>query len=458
MLIVAKIALRNVIASKKRSFLIGLVIFLSTFILLISDAMMNGVERQILKGYDNLQASDVVVMWDSLKKVGNDDTTRLLFLTNNSFDPKKDAENKRATDKLNSYLDEHKSEVKAYYPLVRRNASLVNGNKKDSQFSIFGLTEANRKFLLESRTIELSQGELIYDDSNALAISRAKADEYDLDLGDKVEIAGLSIDGKAVARQFVIKGIYANGAGWDNYYGFIAESAARDLFQYKPGTFDIAKIYLDDAERADDFAKDLDSVLTAQSDVLRAESSSEASAMFPMMAQNLKAVFNLFIFALLFIIAIGLRATINMNLFERMKEFGTIRAIGYSRAQSFAIIFFEAFFLSLSMLCLALVSAFVLVQIFSEVGVYLGDGPLSYFGGESIYPSMRVLDVLFALVIIALFALLSTFNPGLKLLYQNITDIMAKRQKRVFLPAAIWRGWFPKATAPPSKDKMPLNR
>ena len=46
-------------------------------------------------------------------------------------------------------------------------------------------------------------------------------------------------------------------------------------------------------------------------------------------------MFNVFIFFLLGMIAIGLRATVRMNLFEHMREFSTLRAVGYSRFQCF---------------------------------------------------------------------------------------------------------------------------
>jgi putative ABC transport system permease protein len=138
------------------------------------------------------------------------------------------------------------------------------------------------------------------------------------------------------------------------------------------------------------------------------------------------------------VIAIGLRSTIRMNLYERMREFGTLRAIGYSRRQSYSIIFFEAFFLSLLSLAGAFVIAAILEMILGTKGIYLGPGPLSYFGGEYLYPQIQVADVILAIIVMVLFTLISTLSPGLQLCFQNITDIMAKRQKRVKILKAMF--------------------
>lgn len=127
-----------------------------------------------------------------------------------------------------------------------------------------------------------------------------------------------------------------------------------------------------------------------------------------------------------------------MNLFERMREFGTLRAIGYSRRQCFSIIFLEVFFLSIIALSIACGIAAVLVNMLGKSGVYLGTGPLSYFGGERLYPSMKPMDISTTFGIITLFTLLSTVSPALKLCYQNITNIMVKNMKKV----KVWRTMF----------------
>ncbi len=65
-----KIAIRNVIINRKRTVLLGIVIFLSSLLLFLTDATMNGVYTQTLRGYVNLQSGHVAVRMGKHTKHG----------------------------------------------------------------------------------------------------------------------------------------------------------------------------------------------------------------------------------------------------------------------------------------------------------------------------------------------------------------------------------------------------
>jgi putative ABC transport system permease protein len=455
--IIFKIALRNVVANRRRSFLIGFVIFLASFLLIMANALSNGVDTQVGKSYFNIQAADAIAIWENAKRIDTHDASRLMFMQPNSFDMGKDAQNQKAIAAMNSFIEAHKGEIDSYYPLVRRNAELVANDQTDAQFSVYGLTPENKDYLLKTNTVSMVEGDLMPTAKNGLVISKEKAEEFELHVGDKVRIDALTPSGDKNSLEFVVEGIYANGAGWDNWYGFMQESTSRELFQYKAGYFDIGKFYLKDKGQAADFTKQLNDALAGTGTVLNAETGQEASALFATMGMTLKALFITFILFLLIVIAIGLRSSIRMNLFERMREFGTLRAIGYSRRQSFAIIFNEAFLLAVISMAVAFVPSVILVAIFGKVGVYVGPGPLSYFGGEYLYPSIRFSDVFLALFAMLFFALVSTFKPGMQLLYQTITDTMARRQVKVKVMRSVWRSAFGKRSGKKKDGSKPVS-
>lgn len=431
--IVAKIALRNILLNKKRSLLIGVAIFLASFLLLFSNAIMNGVIIQVAKGLINIQSGNVAVVWENLKKISNTDATRLLFVANDSsFDVDKDAQNKEALTRLNSFLTDHKSEIEAFYPTVKRGAQLQTSNGTDAAFFINSLSPSNQEDFFATKTFTMVEGKLLSGDYT-IAISKQKAIDNNLEIGDMITVLALTPYGAQNSLEFMVGGIFANRSGSDNNLGFVSEQNARELFDYDPGYFDIGRIYLKDPNQAEKFAGELDRYLLSQSPVLRAESSAQASAFYTNTSQSQKMLFSIFIIFLLCIIALGFRSMIRMNLFERMKEFGTLRAIGYNRAQSFLIIFYEVFFLSVIALTCATVVAELFALIFGKVGIYVGSGPMSYaFGGESLYPILTFGDVIFALIAITLLSLISTLNPGLKLCYQKITNLMLKRQQKIY--------------------------
>lgn len=157
----------------------------------------------------------------------------------------------------------------------------------------------------------------------------------------------------------------------------------------------------------------------------------------------IRVMFNIFLIFILVVIAAGLLSTVRMSLFTRMKEFGTLRAIGYSRTRSFGIIFAEMFLLAALALAAAFVCTVILQAILGQTGIYVGTGPVSYgIGGERFWPQLRANDVVLAAVAITLFSFLATVGPGLKLCYHKITDLMLKQQPRFFLPGRIFREWF----------------
>lgn len=438
MVVILKIALRNILMNRKRSLLIGFAIFCSSFLLFASNATMNGVEKQVLRGYLNLQSGEVAVMWEELKKTDHNEPQRFInVFESNSFDVQKNNLNKKALSRLQSFLNENKQAIKAYFPTIRRNAEIIS-NQKVIVSIIYGLTPEDRDFLIKSKTLSMAEGNLLSDQDYCISISQETAKKYNLYIGDTVNVEVTTSYGSKNSIDFVVDGIYKNGAFYDNLYGYISDKNARELFDIDPNFFDIGRIYLKDSNQASQFSKKLDKFLLAESSVLRAESYLEANTFYTTNPRNMKRLFIFFCFFLLTIIALGLRSTIKMNLFARMKEFGTIRAIGFSRLQSFAIIFFEIFCLSLLSLAAAFVFSAILVFIFGQMGIYVGPYISSMFGGEIFYPSIKMEDFIIGLVIMVLFAMFSTFNPGLKLCYQKITDIMAKQQKRIFLWMVLW--------------------
>ncbi|MDP4180287.1 MAG: FtsX-like permease family protein [Bacillota bacterium] len=440
MSIILKIAFRNLILNRKRFFLIGSTIFLSSLMLLVSSAAINGVQTQILKSYINLQSGHITIVREEMKKVSDLDPMRLLFLKNGNYDPEKFYLDEKAQKRLNDYVDKYKDEIKAFFPSIRGGAQLITDDISDAMLSVYGLSEDNAKFLTDTQTVSTEEGKLLSDEDYSICICKEKAVSDNLKLGDKVKIGVVTHGGKRKELAFTIRGIYSKGAGYDAFYGFVSEKNARELFEAKQGYFDTARIYMKDINKSVKFAGDLDKYLMKESNLFRAESYFQASAFYTNLALILKTFFTVFIIILLCIIAVGLRSSIRMNLYERMKEFGTIRSIGYSRLQSFFIIFMEIFLLALIFLFFAFVISFVLILILGNTGINVGSGPMSYaMGGEIFYPEMKPGDVLFALAAIIVFVMASTIGPGLKLCYQNITDIMMKRQKRVYLTVELAR-------------------
>lgn len=442
MLPVIRIAFRNVLLQRKRSLLIGFAVMLSALLLLLADVIMNGVDRQVVKGYVYLQAGHVTVLWEDMKDVDSMDSARFMYKLA-TFDPAKKGANGRALDRLAEFVQLHHDQIALFDPTVRQFTQLRVG-QQTGKFMLYGLTEQSRRLMTDARAIAVSEGELPVSGGRSVAVSRATADEFNLKLGDTITVETVTVEGKKTAVDLRLAGIYANGAGYDNIYGFMPDADVREILGYEKGYFDAARIYLKEMDQADAFARELNDYLAADGSVLYAQSYEEASAFYTNTPKNLKFFSNLFVLFLLFIIAIGLRSTIGISLFQRMREFGTIRAIGFSKLQNYMVILLELLFLSLMALGVAFVVAAGFTAIFSKSGVYVGPGAISYpLGGESFYPEMKATDVIRTILVILLFALLSTLGPGMRMCNQNITDLLMNRMRKVSALRVIWNVILP---------------
>lgn len=436
---ILKIAFRNIIKNKWRSLLIGFALLISTFFLLVSNASMNGIEDQVISGYVNFQSGHVAVMWSGMKEVSPTDPSRFMQKLV-GYNPERDADNLEAQAKLDQFLADNKAQIDRAFPSIMRLARYSVGDKND-QIIIFGLTQEHADYLQESKTLNILNGNLPKTGNYEMCISEFVSQDTGLLPGDTVTIRVTSVNSEVREQEFQISGIYANGAGYDNFYAFMPDEEARLLTGVPQPLFDIHRVYLRDIAKAKQFAQELNEFL--ESPVLYAESYLEASPFYTNNSRSMRLMFNVFLFFILIIIGVGLLATIRMNLFERMKEFGTLRAIGYSRSQNFALIFAEMFILAALSLAVALIMAGILIAILGHTGIYVGSGPVSYgIGGERIWPEMRMNDIILAVAAIIVFALVATLGPGLGICYQEITDLVLKRQRRMFLPARIIKEWF----------------
>lgn len=439
-MLIIKIALRNLVMNKWRSLLIGFALFTSSFLLLISNATMNGVEDQVIRGYVHFQSGHVAVMWSEMKEISAKDPSRFLHKLV-SYNPELETDNLEDIVQLEQFLGSNRDAVKAGFPSIMRLGRYSVGKVND-QFVVFGLTREHAAFLQQAKTLTIIEGELPDSETPGICISQFLAEDLGLNLGDSMQVR-VATNAKEIREQeFVITGIYANVAGYDNFFAFMTDEDARKLTDVPQPLFDIYRVYLNSPQQAGEFAWKLNSYL-AGNPTLYAESYKDASTFYTNNSKYMRIMFNIFIFFILIVIAFGLVATIRMNLYERMREFGTLRAIGYSRSQNYGIIFAEMFLLAALALVAALILAGTLVAILGNTGIYVGTGAISYgLGGERFWPELRISDVLLAGAAVTFFALLATLGPGLSICYQEITDMMHKRQKSFFLPTKIIREWL----------------
>ncbi|MCL6590118.1 MAG: ABC transporter permease [Firmicutes bacterium] len=446
MLILLKIAFRNIIQNRKRTLLTGLTLVISCTLLFFSFAIVNGVSRQVIKKYRDFQSGDVTVVWKNVKKIDPSDPSRLFF---SGFDIKQDLENKAALRRLDRFLNGNREAITACYKSVRGEGMLDTG-RYAAYSIIYGVTAAELHYFQTAGIFHLVAGQTPFDPGirDGICISDDAARKNEIHLGDWVILDCTTSHGLVNSLEYQVVGFYKSSSGFDSIYVYLPRDSALELLDQEPEYFQSARIYLKNPKQAGVFAAKLDQYLLRQNDLLRAESLQESAQFYTAIAGFLKSLFSFFVIFLLVIIAVGIRAAIRMNLFERMREFGTLRATGFNRTQCLFIVFGEIFILAVASLALALVITLFLVLIFGQTGIYTGPGAIAYaLGGESIYPVFLFTDTFTALLVMALFSIFAPLKPGLRLCYQKITDLLAQDLKPGPAALRIIKIWFPPRVA-----------
>ena len=436
MVVLLKIAFRNILKNKKRALLIGLTLALSSTLLLFSFSIGNGIERQIIDKYRDFQSGDVTVLWSNVKKIDPSDPSRLFF---SAFDMKSDKDNREAIKRLDEFMRQNVGEIKNSFKSVRGNGTLDTGSY--AAFSmIFGLSQDEMRYLSDKRVFQLVVGEAPYSGEYGICISDDAAKKYNISLGDWVTLDCTTARGFVNTQEYRVTGFYRSSSDYDSIYVYMSSEDALELLDQGPEYFQAARIFLRNRADSVDFASRLDSWLTGATDVLRAEPMETSAGFYTMIAGFLKSLFTAFVMFIMFIIAVGIRSVVRMNLFERLKEFGTLRAMGFNRLQNLLIIFFEILLLSLVFFAIAFAVNLGLVALLEVPGIYVGKGAVAYaLGGESIHPLFVLKDTLPAMAILLLFSIFAPLKPGLRLCWQQITDLLAQNQRPMFAIPAMLR-------------------
>jgi putative ABC transport system permease protein len=424
-----RIAIRNVIQNRKRSLLVGSTIFISTLVLFLSDFTMNGVETQVIKGYINLQSGEVNVVGPELKGKRMSDPAKY-FMTELP-DQKERAARVAALPALDGMLSAMGDEIAYVDRRITRFGTITKGRVSE-RICTYNLTPEHRDHLLATKTIELKAGKLEVDEPGAITVSEDTARKAKLSVGDTVSLSIKSVYGAANLLDFTVRGIYKNRAGYDAWYGFMSDRDARLLLDADPSFFDVCMIFLKNPEAAKRVSEKLDSRLKDAGLPLGSDWWYSASLFYPRNAQGMKSMSAMFVYVMMIIIALGLRSSLRMNLFERMREFGTMRAMGFGRWSCYVVIFSEVFFLTMIAFAVALAIGIAYVAVFGTTGIYVGGGPMSYaLGNESFWPQFKMMDVVSGFIVILVFSIFATVGPALRLNFQPITDTIAKRFKKI---------------------------
>jgi ABC-type lipoprotein release transport system permease subunit len=244
-------------------------------------------------------------------------------------------------------------------------------------------------------------------DANGVVLGVKLAGTLGVTLGDELVFVGQSADGYMANDLFRVRGILKSVSdGIDRMGMFMPMQTLRELMVIPEGAHEVVVIR---ADRTADLAEE-----TAKVEMLAKDLEVKNwKQLMPVIARMIEtADVQIMIMLVIFYIAVAtvvLNAML-MTVFERIHEFGIMKALGVSPMQLVALVFAETFILTLLAAIIGLISGWWVSGYYQIHGIDLSGfaGPIS-FGGiafdplwyAAVTPKALIYPVLFLLIVAA---------------------------------------------------------
>lgn len=240
----------------------------------------------------------------------------------------------------------------------------------------------------------------------------------DLKVGQTVSLVGQSLTGSMTSLDLEVRGFFSTGlTEIDNSITYITLEAAQKLLN--TDRVEKISILLKEGRNLPIAFEKVQNVLK-NNPSLQVKSWKQTSTFFNEVSAFYKIQNLLVEIILSVLIFFGLLNTLGMSIYERIGEFGTLRALGDQFEDVFILIFIETAFLSLIGIFIALPVSFAVTQIFNLCQVKVLMPGASTLAIIQIVPSL--IDFFQTGMVIMITCIMSILFPFIKALKLSITD------------------------------------
>ena len=348
MYMLLKLAWRNVLRNKRRTFLAGIAIGIGLAALMFTDAMMIGMNRNMIAS-----ATDTFLGHGEIHRKGFRDSYEVEKTINGGADLVK---------KLEAEPD-----MKGVAPRVQ-SFGMITSPANVSSIIMYGVDPVKEKSVSRLANAVIKGAYLAPGEPNKVLIGSQLAKTLEVDIGDRVVITVAQAEtGELSQEMFRVGGIFSFGSrDMDGQMAFVPLGSAQRMLAIGNRLHEIAFHFKDVriANNANDpfWAKYSTNGNIAQN--------------WMQLMPELKAVLEMSDFAtammaaiLFAVVALGILNTLFMSLYERMFEFGVLRAIGTRPVRMGLIILFEAGILGVISCTIGIALGLGLTYYFSIVGI-----------------------------------------------------------------------------------------
>lgn len=254
-------------------------------------------------------------------------------------------------------------------------SGLLNNGKRDLAIIGEGI-EAEKEARLGTYLKLISGRQLVADDSFGIMLGQGVASTLGLTPGDTVTLLMNSAEGALNTLDFEVVGIFQSfSKDFDARAVRIPLKAVQELMMTEGAN--ILVVSLANTEATDNSVAFVRSALTPG---VQALAWHELSDFFGKAVQMYDRQFGVLQIIILFMVLLSVANTVNMNVFERQSEFGTLQALGNTHADIFRLIVLENVVLGVVGAFAGVAVGLLLGKLISAVGIPMPAPPNSNQG------------------------------------------------------------------------------
>lgn len=391
-LILAKLAWRNIFRNKRRTIIAATAISIGLAALIFVDAFMIGMRENMIRTATASFLGEAQIHREGFR----------------------DEQEVSLTVQALGWVTESlaKEESVAHFTQRTFASSMITSPANVSAINLVGIHPPTEKFL---SLIDDAITEGAYfegDNSRDIVIGAKLAEILETELGDRVVVTVAQAEsGELSQEMFRVSGIYRfAGEEMNSGMAFVRIGKAQEMLAIGSGAHEIAIKFT--------------SVSYAQDPTLPfwdtySQHGNEALSWTELMSQ-LKAILDITTYSkyimgvvLFGVVVFGIINTLFMSLYERMFEFGVLRAVGTRPFGMARVVLFEAGALAVVSIGLGAILGFVLTAIFTRIGInYTGIEMMGVTIQEFIYPVLEVQQFIIYPISVFIFTIIAGLYPA----------------------------------------------
>lgn len=368
-MLVLRIALNNLLASRRRTAFLGTALFLVTLFFMLLLALTAGVTDNLIRAATNISSGHVNI-GGYYKATPTDSQTVVLGVGKLRQEAKEilGTDAVRIVDRMRGW-----GKIISDKGTVQAGVNGIDPAEEQALFDILALAPA-KDYIENPPDPERTKGSFAdLAKPNTIMLFAGQAKRLKVDVGDQVTIRTETLKGQSNTAEATVVAVVRDLGLLSSFAAFAPKSLVVELYQFKPDVSGAVQIYLDDIRKSTGamnrlraglgergyaqlehdgqpfFIKLLQTVpqedwTGAKLDVTTWED--ESSFLVKIIA-GLRGVSLALVMLLAIVIVVGITNTMTIAVRERTREIGTLRAIGMERGAVLFMFFIEATILGL---------------------------------------------------------------------------------------------------------------